>query len=106
PKHATGIALRVRSSRARSAMLQIHRSVVPAYTGERPTRLSGTDSRPSETRLNAQATNAETPAAMSVSTMRIPTCDAARRTGERGRVLWCPTRPAYDAGPNPITASG
>ena len=58
-----------------------------AYTEERPPRLAETDRRPSEARFNAQARNADTPAAMTVSTMRIPTCDAARRTGERGRVL-------------------
>jgi len=34
---------------------------------------------------------------MRVSTMRIPTCDAARRTGECERGLWCPTSPPYDA---------
>ena len=47
---------------------------------------SETVRRVREIRSRAQASNAETAAAMSVSTTRIPTCDAARRAvvGRRG----------------------
>src|SRR3954471_1385578 len=49
--------------------------------------ISEADRRACETRLNVQATNAETQTAMSVSTTRMPTWDAARRTGDCECVL-------------------
>ena len=57
------------------------------YASRRPPCGSETDRRAREIRPSAQASNAETPAAMSVSTTRIATCDAARRLRDRGRLF-------------------